>query len=123
MLRNQLEQILRVLEECWSEETSSDYTPDLPSRGQGAVTALFLQDLLGGELLRTRVDQEWHYYNRIDGERVDCTVHQYRERVVYADERCPRTELEALVKPEESMTLRREFFHRWLVTNSNRASS
>ncbi|MCY0887346.1 MAG: hypothetical protein OWQ59_02720 [Alicyclobacillaceae bacterium] len=123
MLHNQLESILRVLEACWSKETSSNYTPDLPSRGQGAVTALFLQDLLGGELLRTRVDQEWHYYNRIDGDRVDCTATQYTERVVYADERCPRTELEALVKPEESMALRREFFHRWLETNSNGVSS
>ena len=57
-----------------------------PSRGQCAVTALVVHDLLGGELLEAEVDhadgsrQGFHYWNRFAGVDVDLTRLPVRER-------------------------------------------
>ncbi|MCU1300709.1 MAG: hypothetical protein JWQ87_993 [Candidatus Sulfotelmatobacter sp.] len=55
-----------VLRECWSRETSYDpekWTPENPTHGQCAITALVIQDLLGGDLLRAKVNGAEHYWN------------------------------------------------------------
>jgi uncharacterized protein (DUF952 family) len=60
----------------WSRETCDpvdEWSPENPARGQCAVTALVVQDLLGGELLLADVHhrdgsrQGWHYWNRLGG--------------------------------------------------------
>jgi hypothetical protein len=73
----------------WSAETCDpvdvpDWSPANPSRGQCAVTALVVQDLLGGELLVAEVDnpdgsrQGVHYWNRLAGGiEVDLTREQF----------------------------------------------
>jgi hypothetical protein len=72
----------------WSVETCDPtdvplWTPEEPSRGQCAVTALVVHDLLGGELLEAEVDhvdgshQGFHYWNRFAGVDVDLTRHQF----------------------------------------------
>jgi len=66
---------------CWDADTSADpdnWTPGNRSYGQCAVTALIVQDQLGGTLLRTTVDGVSHYYNRLPGNRcVDLTFDQF----------------------------------------------
>ncbi len=76
--------IKKTLRWCWSRETASPgcqaaWTPDAPSFGQCAVTALLVQDLLGGELIRTEVPGFGsHYCNRLDsGLPVDLTFDQF----------------------------------------------
>ncbi len=70
-----------MLREAWCAATSADperWTPDNPAWGQCAVSALIIQDLLGGELRRCLVDGESHYFNRIeDGTTVDVTGLQF----------------------------------------------
>jgi hypothetical protein len=72
----------------WSLETCDPtdvpvWTPAEPSRGQCAVTALVVHDLLGGELLEAEVDhadgsrQGFHYWNRFAGLDVDLTRRQF----------------------------------------------
>lgn len=59
-----------AIREAWSRETSADadiWTPEVPSLGQCAVTAMVVQDGLGGDLLRSTVRGISHYWNRIDG--------------------------------------------------------
>ncbi|MDQ6730583.1 MAG: hypothetical protein M3022_09835 [Actinomycetota bacterium] len=60
------------------------WSPENPARGQCAVTALVVQDLLGGEILIAEVHhtdgtrQSVHYWNRIsDGVEVDLTREQF----------------------------------------------
>lgn len=45
------------LEHVWSAETSAydAWRPDQPSRGQCAVTAAIVQDIFGGDILRSRL--------------------------------------------------------------------
>lgn len=73
------------LRDAWCRETSSDpdnWTPENPAWGQCAVSALIIQDLLGGELLRTTVQGVSHYYNRTENhELLDVTLEQFRSNV------------------------------------------
>ena len=66
-----------ALLEAWSLETAVQWTPENPASGQCNVTAAVVFDLFGGEILRTRLPEVWHYYNRIEGRRVDFTDSQF----------------------------------------------
>lgn len=79
------ERLLRILRRCWSRDTSTKWTPEAPASGQCGVTALVAQDLIGGEIAKTRVGGDWHFYNMIGGRRVDFTVEQFSERIEYSD--------------------------------------
>lgn len=69
---------LRVaLPKAWSLETAVQWRPENPALGQCNVTAAVICDLFGGEILRTRLPEVWHYYNRIEGRRVDFTDSQF----------------------------------------------
>ncbi|SDY15014.1 hypothetical protein SAMN05444365_101843 [Micromonospora pattaloongensis] len=77
-----------VLRAAWSAATCDpvdlpDWHPGNPARGQCGVTALVLQDLLGGDLMlgQVHVDGEqimWHWWNRLPGGlEVDLTREQF----------------------------------------------
>ena len=77
-----------VLTGHWSRDTSyrasGDWTPTNPSYGQCAITALKVQELLGGELLRIDIPGSGsHYANRINGGIVDLTADQFPGRIDY----------------------------------------
>lgn len=70
-----------ALAQAWARETSADpggWSSSNPAWGQCAVTALIVQDMFGGELLRCKVDSTSHYWNRLpSGEELDLTRHQF----------------------------------------------
>ena len=84
-----LEAVERALASSWSSETSADsgWNTDNPALGQCAVSALVVQDILGGELLRAIVTLDAgtarqstvsHWWNRLgDGTEVDMTRSQF----------------------------------------------
>jgi hypothetical protein len=41
------------------------------SEGEDKLISLLIHDVFGGEILKTQTKKYWHFYNRIDGERVD----------------------------------------------------
>lgn len=74
-----------ALKESWCKETSyepHDWSSANPAFGQCAVTALVVNDYLGGEIVfadailpdETKVP---HYFNRVDGEEKDFTRTQF----------------------------------------------
>ena len=73
------------LSKAWSLDTSSKWSVERPSLGQCSVSALVLQDVFGGEVLKTRVEGSWHFYNRIDGQRFDLTAEQFETAISYDD--------------------------------------
>lgn len=78
--------LLDAIHACWSAETSAspdEWTPENPSRGQCAVVALVIQDEVGGDLLRSTVGGESHYWNRVDGGEVDYTLEQFPDGSSY----------------------------------------
>ncbi|MFD6244915.1 YunG family protein [Streptomyces roseolus] len=83
-----LSDIERAVRAGWSAETAtpeyrSRWTADHPARDQCGVTAMVLNDLLGGELLRGEVivDGErvdYHWWNRLGaGVEIDLTREQF----------------------------------------------
>jgi hypothetical protein len=74
---------------AWGADTcypdmSEEWTPENPSRDQCGMTALVVQDILGGDLILAEVRVEGakvghHYWNRLpDGSEVDLTADQFR---------------------------------------------
>lgn len=77
-----LNKIYEILKESWSKETcvqscQSKWSSDNPSLGECAITALIVNDLIGGKIMRCMCNGESHYYNTIDDEVVDLTVEQF----------------------------------------------
>lgn len=75
-----LEMMKALLLKAWCAETAKGaWTAECPSLNQCAVTALVVQDYMGGELLRCKtVEGDSHYWNRLpDGEEVDLTEAQF----------------------------------------------
>jgi hypothetical protein len=89
MVFRSLADIEHAIRASWSEQTCDpvaldEWSTDNPGRGQCAVTALVVQDLLGGELLLAEVlnadgtRQGLHYWNRLaGGVEVDLTRDQF----------------------------------------------
>ena len=82
----------RRITACWSPESATTYSIVNPARGQCSVTALVAQDHLGGEIMKTRVAEAWHFYNVIDGRRWDFTEAQFDLPIIYEDRKSNREE-------------------------------
>lgn len=41
---------------------------------QDSLISLLIHDIFGGEILKTHIKKGWHFYNRIDGRRIDFTT-------------------------------------------------
>lgn len=81
--------LYHLIEQGWYAGTSSNenWSYDLPEAGQCAVTALIVQDILGGELHRALVNGESHYWNQLDdGTVIDLTRSQFTTPLVIEDE-------------------------------------
>jgi hypothetical protein len=73
-----LDSLTSVLRASWSADTASGaWNRRVPAAGQCAVTALVVQDLLGGDLVRGSVQGVSHYWNRLPDRDVDCTREQF----------------------------------------------
>ncbi len=77
-----LTEIANFLSLAWSKETCypkniRDWSAGNPSCGQCAVSALVVQDFLGGRLAKIYVGQISHYFNIVNGGVIDLTVKQF----------------------------------------------
>jgi hypothetical protein len=86
------DRVAAALAYSWSLKTSSKWLADNPARGQCNVTALLVNELFGGEILKTPLPDGDHFYNRIDGERIDLTDSQFDAPVHYLDLPSDRSE-------------------------------
>lgn len=79
-----IEELFSRLRVAWQANTSNapdKWSPSNPAFGQCAVTALVVQDLVGGELVRGSFADGTHYWNRLpDGREVDLTAGQFNVR-------------------------------------------
>jgi len=101
----ELERLRDRLERAWSAETSTLWTADNPARGQCSVTALAVQKLCGGDILKTHTAAGPHFYNRIDGERFDFTAAQFGTPPSYDDLPSDAAEAMADTSPAQLETL------------------
>ncbi len=79
-------ELLYKLKKCWSKESSSLWTKENPSKGQCGVTSIVVQELLGGKIMKTRLASgQKHFYNFINGKRIDFTKDQFSIPIIYND--------------------------------------
>jgi len=79
------ENIQNILFQSWSIESSSKWTLKNPAKGHCGVTALVINDLYGGEILKTELEEGWHFYNEINGKRYDFIESQFLNSIEYMD--------------------------------------
>lgn len=110
--------IRNALPKAWSLETAVQWTRENPASGQCNVTAAVIHDLFGGDILRTRLPGVWHYYNRIDGMRVDFSDSQFdapgalfEAPAVYEDELTSRDAAMQGIPEREYQTLEAALLH------------
>jgi hypothetical protein len=105
MTKSDLDEFHGVLRRCWSVETSPQWLPENPARGQCNVTALVFCDRFGGEILKTPVGNDWHFYNRVAGMVYDLTAEQFSVVPAYLDVAATRDEALAGTAPERYRAL------------------
>ncbi len=76
-----------ALESVWAKDTShrdsvDAWSEDNKSAGQCAVTALIVNDILGGKLAKIKVGDVGHYFSVIDDKIVDLTREQFGDQAV-----------------------------------------
>ncbi len=69
--------VREALDQAWSSRSAVQWSSENPANGQCNVTAVVVHDLFGGDILRTGYPKFWHYYNRLNGERIDLTDSQF----------------------------------------------
>jgi hypothetical protein len=62
-----------ALKNCYIQENNPKNKINKPAASQDRFISLLLHDIFGGEILKTHLKRGWHFYNRIDGERIDFT--------------------------------------------------
>src|SRR3989344_1821050 len=105
-LRHEIIEYGRRLERAWSRETAAPSCQDRWTRennalGQGAVTALLIQDKFGGDLIRTEVAGHGsHYFNRLpNGCTVDFTIQQFPDGAPQAPQGSPLRRIYVFIFP------------------------
>jgi hypothetical protein len=93
----------------WSIQTSGNWLANNPACGQCNVTALLINELFGGDILKTPLPEGDHFYNRIAGERVDLTASQFEAPISYLDVTSNRDEALAGTSIAKYESLRASF--------------
>ena len=86
------DRVAAALLHSWSLETSGQWLVSNPAHGQCNVTALLINEFFGGEILKTPLAEGDHFYNRINGRRIDLTDSQFEAPLNYLDLRSGRDE-------------------------------
>ncbi|MCT7376375.1 hypothetical protein N5A92_15175 [Chelativorans sp. EGI FJ00035] len=94
------------LRSAWSAESSGKWSAENPASGQCSVTALVVQDLFGGEILKTETPAGSHFYNRIGGRRWDFTLSQFGRPILFDDTPSSRQEALADTTPAQYEALK-----------------
>ena len=66
--------VQKALDQTWSMDDYRGYVSDKTSDSQSSATSRLIYDVFGGEILKTHLKKGWHFYNRINGERIDFTI-------------------------------------------------
>lgn len=79
-----LEEVTKIIELSFGKETCypslrEKWNEENKTLGHCAITALIINDFLGGKIMRCMCETGSHYYNLINNEIIDLTVSQFKE--------------------------------------------
>ncbi len=64
--------VTEALKNCLSNDSDRN-SGDTHDPEQTSLISLLIHDIFGGEILKTHKNKGWHFYNRIEGKRIDFT--------------------------------------------------
>jgi hypothetical protein len=64
--------VYEALKRCLAQDSQWHSTSN-PSDEKASLISLLIHDIFGGEILKTHKKNGWHFYNRIEGKRIDFT--------------------------------------------------
>ncbi len=65
--------VKKALKKTWALDVNPGNKSYKYAGDMSSVTSRLIYDVFGGEILKTHKKKDWHFYNRIDGERIDFT--------------------------------------------------
>jgi hypothetical protein len=65
--------VYKALKKSLTTDSERKPEPKFGTSGQDGLISLLIHDVFGGEILKTHTKKYWHFYNRIEGERIDFT--------------------------------------------------
>jgi len=65
--------VKKALKLTWESDETSKLTPPIPVEDRSCEISMLIFDIFGGEILKTHNKKGWHFYNRINGKRIDFT--------------------------------------------------
>jgi hypothetical protein len=65
--------VQKALKRTRAMKDNTEREPDYSAVDQSSELSLLIHNIFGGEILKTHYKNGWHFYNRINGERIDFT--------------------------------------------------
>ena len=75
--------VQKALDQTWSMDNYVRSHTDNASVTLSSINSRLIYDSFGGEILKTHFKKGWHFYNRINGKRLDFTVPQTVKSSLY----------------------------------------
>lgn len=94
--------VQEALERSTRLESNSDRSSKPSADGLDTLISLLIHDIFGGEILKTHKKNGWHFYNRIDGLRIDFSgMGNEKPRIIRPFEDIPSSPEETFINSEE----------------------
>ncbi len=74
--------VQEVLRRCLTIDNRPGRHRANPVVVQDSEISMLIHDVFGGEILKTHEEKGWHFYNRIDGERIDFATYNLEKSAV-----------------------------------------
>lgn len=75
--------VQQALKQAWKSVDSLGFTRGNQTDSRSGIISQLIYDIFGGEILKTHEKKGWHFYNRIEGERIDFTISEMSKFSIY----------------------------------------
>ena len=122
--------MLEKFKKAWCAETAhpayrDKWSPNNPSAGQCVVTALIVQETVGGDIYACKVGRSSHFVNIIDDKIYDLTADQFggTDNVKYIDGSFKLRSRESLLRNKDVLARYQILKERLLLSENNPVSA
>jgi hypothetical protein len=71
--------VQKALNQTWNSVNYSRFRTGETADNQSGIISQLIYDVFGGEILKTHYKKGWHFYNRVDGKRIDFSISEIEE--------------------------------------------
>lgn len=75
--------VQEALKQTWRSVDSTGFIQGNQPDSKSGIISQLIYDIFGGEILKTHEKRGWHFYNRINGERIDFTISEMSKFSIY----------------------------------------